>query len=203
MTVVATIGDLTRAVGADGELSATDKKLLTFAKQNLSPTEMAEQLGFGFTPERCVQRVREILRSHDYLSQVERRALILLDMIELKEILLDHVRNEGGEIVNRQTGETYYSFGDPRWSGNLVKLLSEMNKLIASDKQDIDAARIKLRRRHASIMLQAIDLCFRLFIRKLPTIGVDVEESALLEILEQVLPTAIAAVEQNVEDDEP
>jgi hypothetical protein len=93
--------------------------------------------------------VREILRSHDYLSQVERRALVLLDMIELKEILLDHVRTEGGEVTNERTGETYYSFGDPRWAGALVKLLSEMNKLISADKGDIDAARMKIRRKHA------------------------------------------------------
>jgi hypothetical protein len=51
-------------------------------------------------------------------------------------------------------------------------------------------------------MLQAIDLTYRLFVRKLVDAGIAVEEGMLLEILEEVLPAAIAAVEQNVEDDE-
>jgi hypothetical protein len=193
--------DLSKTVGEEGELSATDKRLLVMAKQNLTPDEMAEQMGFGFTPVRCVQRIREILRSHDYLDQTEKRALILLDMTELKEILMDHVRSEGGEITNERTGETYYSFGDPRWAANLVKLLTEMNKLIASNKGEIDVARVKLRRRHASIMLTAIDLTFRLFTRKLKERGVEIDEGVMLELLEEVLPAAIASVEQNVEDE--
>jgi hypothetical protein len=201
MTVVPT-ADLAKVVGAEGELSATDKRLLQYARQNLSPDEMAEKFGGLLTPARCVQRVREILRSHDYLSQVERRALILLDMIELKEILLDHVRNEGGEVTNPNTGETYYSFGDPRWAGNLVKLLAEMNKLISADRGDIDAARIKIRRRHAEIFMRALDLTFRMLVRKMEAMGLGGSEEVMLELLEECLPAALAAIEQDVDDDE-
>lgn len=201
-TTVVNVSDLAKVVGADGELSGTDRKLLAFAKKNYTPEEMAEELGFGFTPARCLSRVREILRSHDYLDQVERRGLILLDMIDLKEILMDHVRNEGGDVTNERTGETYYSFGDPRWAATLVKLLAEMNKLISADKSQLDVARAKLRRKHAALMMQAIDLTFRLFTRKLVAAGATLDEGVMLEILEEVLPAAIALVEQQVEDDE-
>src|SRR5205823_5743116 len=113
VSIVVPTADLVKAVGEDDGLTATDKRLLQYARQNLSPNEMSEQFQGLLSPSRCIARVREILRSHDYLSQVERRALVLLDMIELKEILLDHVRTEGGEVTNERTGETYYSFGDP------------------------------------------------------------------------------------------
>jgi hypothetical protein len=195
------VSDLSSAVGAGGELSATDKKLISYAKQNRTPQEMADALGFGFTATRCLTRLREILRSHDYLSQTERKALLLMDMQELRDILMDHVRNEGGEVHNERTGETYYSFGDPRWSANLVKLLSEMNKTISADKGELDVQRVKLRRRHAAIMLKAIDLVFRLVVRKMVEAGLEVDSGLLLSLLEECLPAAIAYVEQETEDD--
>jgi hypothetical protein len=199
-TALVVIDDLEKPVGALDGLSVTDKRLLQLAREGKSPDEIAEELGGLISAARAASRIREILRSHDWLSMEEQQGLLLLDMVEVKEILMQHVRNEGGYITD-QKGNAYYAFGDPRWSANLIRLLDSMQKGILAARQDIDTAKVKIRRKHAAVMTQAIQTAFRILARAVVA-RTDMTEQQMLALLEDAIPQAIAIVEANAEQGE-
>ena len=132
----------------------------------------------------------------------EQQGLLLLDMLELRDILMDHVRNEGGLIEDPRGGGTYYSFGDPRWSANLIRLLDTMGKQIIAAKADVDTVKVQLRRKHAAVMSQAIQVAFRILARGVLERTDEVDEQAMLEMLEDAVPRAITIVEANTEPED-
>lgn len=199
MTITA--DELDRAVGQLGELSLLDKRLLKMASQGYTPEGMSDALRGVLTPAKAAQRVREILKSYDWLSIVERRALILMDMIELKEILLDRVRREGGVVEDRD-GRVAYSFGDPRWAANLAKVLSEMNKLISDESGRVEADRAAIRREHAQIMVRAIEQGFMHLLRLLQASYPEIDEQHARYALEDSLPIAITTVDGAVDEED-
>lgn len=201
-TALVVQNDLSRPVGAADGLSVTDKRLLALARRSMSPDEISEELGGLISPARAAQRVKEILRSHDWLSQEEQQGLLLLDMLELRDILMDHVRNEGGLIEDPRGGGTYYSFGDPRWSGNLIRLLGEMSKMIVAAKADTETIKVTLRRKHAAVMTQAIDVAFRMVARGVLERTHELDEQQMLDLLETALPRAIAVVEAHTDPED-
>ena len=80
-TALAVQSDISKPVGYADGLSVTDKRLLALARRNMSPDEISEELGGLISPARAAQRIREILRSHDWLSQEEQQGLLMLDML--------------------------------------------------------------------------------------------------------------------------
>lgn len=192
---------LGQAVGADGTLSLLDKKLLKWASQGLTPLEISERLDGILSPAQSAQRVREILRASDWLSVVERRALVLQDMIEVKEILMARIRAEGG-MVEGSDGTLVHSFGDPRWSSNVIKLLGEMNKLISSEQQNIDLERQGLRRAHAMVMVRATEMAFDMLSREIRKSYPQVEPKAMRLMLEEAVPIAITAIDEAILDED-
>lgn len=198
---VVSVDDLNSVVGASGELSMLDKKLLAMASKRLTPSDMSERLNGILDPASCAQRVREILRAWDWLSIVEQRALILMDMIELKDILMDRVRQEGGEVEDRD-GNITWSFGDPRWASAVTKLLSEMNKLITQEQTGIDADRQGLRRAHAMVMVRATEQAFDHMARSLRAEYPQVPEARMRLALEESVPIAIASIDSAISDED-
>lgn len=198
---VVSADELTRPVGADGKLSMLDKRLLKMASLRLSPAEMAERMNGIITPAAAAQRVREILSAWDYLSIVEQKALILMDLIELKDILMDRVRQEGG-MVEGKNGELVYSFGDPRWASAVTKVLSEMGKLITQEQANVDAERQGVRRAHAMVMVRAIEQTFDRFARDLRAEFPSVPEARMRGVLEEAIPIAVAAIDSSITEDD-
>lgn len=194
--------ELDRAVGAFGKLSVLDKKLLKWAAERRTPEWMSQKLDGVLSPATCAQRTREILKSQDWLSQVEQRALILQDMIELKNILMGRIRSEGGLVTDEETGRVAYSFGDPRWAANLTKLLGEMNKLIINEQGQVDAERAALRRSHAMVMVKAVELAFKNLALSVREKYPEVDEMVLRGFLEDAIPNAVSAIEMAVDVDE-
>lgn len=201
-TALVVQNDLSKPVGYADGLSVTDKRLLALARRSMSPEEISEELGGLISPARAAQRIREILRSHDWLSMEEQQGLLLLDMLELRDILMDHVRNEGGLIEDPRGGGTYYSFGDPRWSANLIRLLDTMGKQILAAKADVDTVKVQLRRKHAAVMTQAIEVAFRIVARGVLERTEEVDEQTMLALLEDAVPRAITIVEANTEPED-
>lgn len=190
--------ELDAAVGAFGRLSVLDKKLLKWAAERRSPEWMSAKLDGVLSPAAAAQRTREILKSQDWLSQVEQRALILQDMIELKNILMGRIRKEGGLVTDEETGQVAYSFGDPRWAANLTKLLGEMNKLIINEQSQVDVERQSLRRAHAQVMVRAVELAFKTLVLRVREKYPEVDEMVLRTFLEDALPNAVSAIEMSV-----
>lgn len=194
--------DLGTVVGAGGSLSMLDKKLLRYASSRMTPEQMSEALEGILSPAAAAQRVREILRSWDWLAIVEQKALILMDMIELKDILMSRVKAEGGFIEDEKTGQQAYSFGDPRWASALQKTLDSMNKLVSTQQASLDAERQGLRKAHAMVMVRALEMGFDKLSRELRREYPQVNEQRMRDVLEDVLPLAIATVDAAVSEED-
>jgi hypothetical protein len=138
--------------------------------------------------------VREILRSWDWMSINEQQALILMDFIELKEILLDRVRREGG-IVEGEDGRVAYSFGDPRWATTLNNTLKEMNKLISGMQATVESDRAVLRAEHAGHMVRALEKFADIFAAGVRASYPEIEPQELRLQIEEALPAAIAIID--------
>lgn len=190
--------DIGQAVGYQGKLSYLDSTLLRCASNRLTLQQISEEVGGVLTPAQCGQRVREILKSHDWMSDLDQRGLLLMDFIELKNILFDRVRSEGGTVRN-EDGSIYYSFGDPRWAAALTKVLEQLSKLLGREQPKLDAERQMLRRAHAKVMIEAVELAFRKLVLDIRDSYPEVDEMVLRGFLETALPSAIQAIEARAE----
>jgi hypothetical protein len=198
---VITADQLNAAVGASGKLSMLDKKILKAASKRMTPTQISEHLDGIISPAAAAQRAREILSAWDWLSINEQRALILMDMIELKEILFDRVRQEGG-LVETRDGEMTFTLGDPRWSANLMKLLGQMNDLITKETANVDSERQSIRHAHGMVMVRAIEMTFDSLARDLRAEFPQVPEERMRLAIESALPLAIATVDAAISEDD-
>lgn len=190
--------DLGQAVGYEGKLSYLDGQLLKCASKRMTLQQISDELGGVLTPAQCGQRVREIYKSYDWMGDLEQRGMILMDFIELKNILFDRVRSEGGTVRN-DDGTIYYSFGDPRWAAALTKVLEQLSKLVSREQPKLDAERTLLRRAHAKVMVDAVEVAFRKLMLDIRESYPEVDELELRSFLETALPAAIQAIEARAE----
>lgn len=216
-TIVVNAGDipaLTQAlarqsiapVGEDGELSGLDKRIIKMANSNMSLQEMADELGGSIRPERIGQRLREIIRSRgNVLSAVEKQLLLLDEMIELKDIIMDRVRSEGGYRQDREDGPEYYIMGDPRWSANAIRLFKELRESVLVVHELAEKTKKSLNAKDANTMFRAIEVAFERFAFRVDERVNDGFEKLtydlMLEIVEEVLPLALAKIEEATSDD--
>lgn len=70
-------------------LSKIDEKLLRLANRSASPAEMAEDTGIPAT--QCLARVREILNERDWLTDLERQKMNIIDLQKVKATLMKQV----------------------------------------------------------------------------------------------------------------
>jgi hypothetical protein len=190
--------DIYRPVGEDGELSGLDDRLLTLAAQHLSPEQIAQQINIqGVTPLRVSQRIREILKSQDWLSASQQKSLLLLDLVRLRDILFDRV--EGTETKITKHGEVLEVESDSRHASNLIRLLREWRSVIESMQKDIDSEKVTINRAYATVMIEAINVMFQRFILRLEQSGVKLPpERELMDLMEEVMPLGMQTLESKV-----
>lgn len=194
------LSDLNRRVGEDDRLSGLDKQLLDMANKRFTGEQMEAELGGRVSAARCIQRVREILKSQNYLDTVERQSLLLLDLVELKDILFQRVRDEGGITTDRH-GNDYWTLGDPRWSANLIRLLKEFRAMIETSAGEIEKNANTIRSAHRDIMYNAMELTFERFVFDLEK-QFDIPKSVLMEMFEKAIPVGFAALNERVAADD-
>ena len=127
--------------------SAMDSKLLSLARK--SPVEIAELTGLdaGFV----ASRVSELLGSRDWLSDRQQERLLLEEVSELKDLVMDALRQSGdaGEFV-----------ATANVALRTLKLIGERldsrRKLVDSDIEQITAAHARLFGRAFDVALQHI-----------------------------------------------
>lgn len=181
--------ELTKRVGLDGELSGMDARLLELAAARRSPEEMGEDLGIA--PARAAQRVREILASRDWLSNLEQEILLMQEMIQLK--------NQVQDLVKRYADADYMQAMDPRWATTLQKILTDLMTVVDNRSKRVAEARVTIRAAHAELIVAAIDKAFTLTMYNLREHGVVIEESVGRDALEDSLPKAFAMIEARTE----
>lgn len=185
-------------VGSGGELSGLDARLLAIvadAGGRISSEEISKQLGIpSMTPARCGQRVREILRSQDLLSQVEQKALILLDFIKVRDLLFDRI--EGTETRITKHGDVIDVESSPGLFNSMIRLLKEWRVLIESMSQDVDSESLKIRKAHANAMLEAISLIFKHLFTRLGEEGYEIPTVLSMELMEEAMALGFESLEK-------
>lgn len=186
-------------LGEGGQLSGFDEKLLEMATQRISPEEMYARLGSpeSLSPARCLQRVREIVRSTDYLTILDQKALLLLDFVRLRDILWDRI--EGTELKITKHGDTIEVGSAPGWANAMIRVLKEWRVTIDSMQKDLDGGQLAVSRAHAEVMMAAISVMFDRFIGRLEDhyrLYQSLPEATdMREMFEEVMPLGFAKIE--------
>ena len=191
------------AVGSGGELSGLDDQLLKIvaaAGGHISGEEISRELNISsMTPMRCVQRIREILKSQDILSQSDQKALILRDFVSLRDKLFeqindgDEVITKGGDVVNVATSAGYYNA--------MIRLLKEWSALITSMRTDIQQETVLIRQAHAKIMMGAIEVMFDSMMDGLKDQGYDIPHALGMQLLEEAMPKVFQSIDKRTSHD--
>jgi len=194
--------DLYAPVGSGGELSGLDDHLLSIVAEaggRISGEEISKQLGVpSMTPARCTQRVREILRSQDILSQLDQKALILRDLVKIRDLLFDRI--EGTETRITKQGDVIEVESSPGLFNSVIRLLKEWRSLIESMRSDVDGETIVIRQAHAKIMNDAIGLMFKHLMTRLSEEGFDVPTRLSMELMEEAMALGFQSIESRTDN---
>lgn len=181
--------ELTKRVGEEGELSGLDARLLQMAAAGKSPQEMGEDT--GMSAARAAQRVREILASRDWLSNLEREILFMQEMIDLKVQIQD--------LVKRYSEANFLHGMDPRWATTLQKILSDLMKVIDVRSKRVAEQRVTIRSAHAKLVTAVIEKAFKLLVHELRERNQEVDEMVYRDALEEALPRAFEMLAEHTE----
>jgi len=167
-------------------IGAVDKILLRGASSGKSPEELSALTGGVIKPAKAAQRVRDILSSRDWLSILEKKQLLVDDMMALKDVLYE-------KAVTYEEGGA---------AGDLIKVLTTMQRMLSEEKVDLTEAMTQIRKAHAQMMIAAIRIALERSMLELEKRYPDVPGSELVEIFQLALPEAVAEVESRVKDEE-
>lgn len=190
-------------------LSIYDDRLLEMASKRMSFEAMYEELGEpdGLNAAAIGTRVRTLLAAFT-LDAVEQKALLLRDLVRLRDIIFEQLEGDGirigvdGELTGREIA--------PAWAGAMVRLLKEWRSTIESMQTDVDGDRTSIRDAHANIMFQALTVMFERFLLRLEQADADEfsditfkgSKPALMGLLADVLPMGFEHLQSNVDERE-
>lgn len=121
------------------EPSRLMKRLLEGAVRKLSPDELSESINGQLSPEESVLRLKEFLRSTDYLDYVETRSLLLVEVGSFLESLrVDAI-----------------DFGKDRARDQFLRTLQLMLDQTQKQMPELDDMISKIGKAHAEMFVQA------------------------------------------------
>ncbi len=121
------------------EPSRLMKRLLEGAVRKLSPEELSASVNGQLSPEECVVRLKEFLRSTDYLDYVETRSLLLVEVGNFLESLR----------------EDAIDFGKDRSRDQFLRTLQLMLEQTQKQMPELDDMISKIGKAHAEMFVQA------------------------------------------------
>lgn len=159
-----------------------DRKLLAAAADGLSPKEMARVVGDRITPEQAAQRVRTLLESRSWLTNVEQEALVLEGINEILGNLREWVSS--GSIDHMKVALSGLKMKLDHLAKNRISPEEAANIVSAGQ------ARIMLSAIQVSMMAAADELA-----RRYPQVAGD----EIRQLMIEALPAAVETVEQRIE----
>lgn len=175
-------------------MSGWDKRLLEAASRRsgrISPIELSKLA--GGTPEKCAQRLKELLADRDWLSNLERQALVLEDLVDLKDHLLGMVRDDSFGWTDERGR---WRGADPRWSAELLKVIKEISRQNEIGFKQIEGAKAGLRQAYANLMIRSIEMA------TMEMLGAIADEQSIdtepyrQRLVEEFLPRAFEVIQQ-------
>ena len=121
------------------EPSRLMKRLLEGAVRKLTPEQLSESVNGQLTPEECLLKLKEFLRSTDYLDYVETRSLLLVEVGNFLESLrVDAI-----------------DFGKDRARDQFLRTLQLMLEQTQKQMPELDDMISKIGKAHAEMFVQA------------------------------------------------
>lgn len=185
--------------GEGGELSGLDARLLEIVSENprITGEDLAEKLGIeSMSPARCMQRVREILRSQDWLGRTGQQALLLRDLIELRDLLFERVK--GTDIKIGKDGEIIEVGSSAAFANALVRVLREWRVTVKEMSEEIDGEQGKLRQAHADVFNAALGIFAERFAIELSKVYPEIGRTELDRLIELAIPKAFQVIQSKV-----
>jgi hypothetical protein len=163
-------------------LGNIDKILLRGASAGKSPNELSNLTNGVVKPAEAAVRVQQILDSRDWLSDAQRKALLLDNLHDLKEVLY----------------EKAVTFKSLDAAKPLISLLGQIDKSLAAEKFDLTKAMTEINRAHAGLMLSAISLALERSFLELEKRYPTLQKAELTEIFQTAMPDVVREIESRV-----
>lgn len=164
-----------------------DRILLRGASAGKSPIELSELTNGTVSPAKAAQQVRDILASRDWLTDMERKQLLVDDLMALKDVLMEKAVS--------------YKMLDA--AGPLTKVLRTIGDILLADKINLKDVLESIRKAQAQMMLvgirAALERTFLELERRYPEMPALSQE--LNEIFVVALPEAIREIEAKVKEE--
>jgi hypothetical protein len=166
-------------------LGPVDSKLLVGASKNLSPEQLSAEVKGVVSPAVAAQRVRDILKSKDWLSFAEKKKLILEDAY----FLLGTLRSQMQGYV------------DEKQAAAFLKTIKQVADLLDHANAGNEKTLMQVREIHARVMGMAIKVAFERALLELQRRYPEIPEDEIYEVLEASLPLAMTELDEVVELD--
>lgn len=163
-------------------LGNIDRILLRGAAAHKSPTEIAKLTNGVLKPAEVAVRVQEILDDRDWLSEAQTKALLVDDLMQLKDVLV----------------EKAVTFKNLDAAKPLISVLTQLDRTLTAEKFDLNKAMNEISRAHAFLLLQAMDLAFEKLCLDIERAHPEISRAELTTLRQAALPDAIKAIESRV-----
>lgn len=167
-------------------LGPVDSKLLVGASKNLSPEQLSAEVKGVVSPAVAAQRVRDILKSKDWLSFAEKKKLILEDAY----FLLGKLRSQ---MVD--------GYVDEKQAAAFIRNIKMIAELLDHANAGNEKTLMQVREIHARVMGMAIKVAFERALLELQRRYPEIPEDEIYEVLEASLPLAMTELDEVVELD--
>lgn len=163
--------------------SAVDSKLLSLARK--SPVEIGELT--GLEPGFVAARVSELLESRDWLSDRQQERLLLEEIADLKDLVMDQVRQAGDVGEFAQVANVAL---------RTLKLISER---LDSRRKLIDADIASITAEQARIFGRAFDVALQDVVSSFKALEAVPEDEDVDVLVQQALKKAVKVLDSDVE----
>ena len=161
---------------------SVDQQLIrAAASDKRSPRELSNAVGKQLSPERARMRLEELLDDSDYLTYIQERRLLILNLRELLDTTSKHALKGNDSDARRMYLDTLKAIADR----------------LDKTQINVDDVSTKLSSAFAQVMAEAIGNAFDAIPKALQTRGMVLDMEELEGVFESVLPLAIERVEAN------
>lgn len=171
---------------AESNYTMMTRRILRGFSAGQSAEEVAESATNGtMTPAQVLVRAQDALKSHDPLSEAEKRRLLVWEAQQLLESIRDDA----------------IKYGDPKARESFMKSIRLVGDMLTQADTNVHEISTKLQFAQAQVMASAISLAFEKSVFELQKRYPEVDDIVAREILMSSLPSAVHEIELNTADE--
>jgi hypothetical protein len=163
-------------------LGNIDRILLRGAAAHKSPTEIAKLTNGVLKPAEVAVRVQEILDDRDWLTEAQTKALLVDDLMSLKDVLV----------------EKAVTFKNLNAAKPLISVLTQLDRTLTAEKFDLNKAMNEISRAHAFLLLRANELSMEKLCLDIEAAHPEISRAELTALRNNSLPLSIREIESRV-----